>query len=96
MDLISYQKLIAQIYLKKDNRRGLDKTFNWLIEEIGELAQAMRKGDKRKIREEFADCLAWLLSVGTILGVDAETAMKKYIRGCPKCRTIPCRCKEHG
>jgi NTP pyrophosphatase (non-canonical NTP hydrolase) len=94
MDLKSFQKLIAQIYLKKDKRRGLDKTFNWLIEEIGELAQAMRKGDKRKVREEFADCLAWLLSVGTILGVDAETAMKKYVRGCPKCLKTPCRCEE--
>jgi NTP pyrophosphatase (non-canonical NTP hydrolase) len=95
MDLKSYQKLIAQIYFKKDKRRGLDKTFNWLIEEIGELAQAMRKADKRKVREEFADCLAWLLSVGTILGVDAETAMKKYVRGCPKCGKIPCECKEN-
>ncbi len=95
MDLKSYQKLIADIYLRKDRRRGLDKTFNWLIEEIGELAQAIRKGDPRKIKEEFADSLAWLLSVATILGVDAEQAMAKYRHGCPKCRTIPCKCKEH-
>jgi len=96
MHLKSYQKLIADIYLKKDRRRGLDKTFNWLVEEIGELAQAIRKGKKEKIREEFADCLAWLLSVGTILGVDAEKALQKYTAGCPKCGTIPCQCKEHG
>ena len=94
MDLKSYQKLIAKIYLKKDRRRGLDKTFNWLVEEIGELAQAIRKGKNEKIREEFADCLAWLLSVATILGVDAESAMKKYGRGCPKCLKTPCVCKE--
>ena len=94
MDLQSYQKLIAKIYLKKDSKRGLDKTFNWLVEEIGELAQAIRKGKKNKIREEFADCLAWLLSVATILGVDAEKAMDKYRRGCPKCRKTPCRCVE--
>ncbi len=94
MNLKSYQKLIADIYLRKDRKRGLDKTFNWLIEEIGELAQAMRKDDPRKIREEFADCLAWLLSVATILGVDAEQAMGKYKRGCPKCGKIPCVCRE--
>jgi NTP pyrophosphatase (non-canonical NTP hydrolase) len=96
MDLQSYQKLIAKIYLKKDSKRGLDKTFNWLVEEIGELAQAIRKGKKDKVREEFADCLAWLLSVATILGVDAEKAMGKYKKGCPKCHTLPCSCKEHG
>ena len=95
MNLKSYQKLIADIYLRKDRRRGLDKTFNWLIEEIGELAQAMRKGESRKINEEFADSLAWLLSVGTILGVDAEKAMSKYKQGCPKCRKKPCKCKEN-
>lgn len=94
MDLKSYQKLIADIYLRKDRKRGLDKTFNWLVEEIGELAQALRKDDPKKIREEFADCLAWLLSVATILGVDAEQAMSKYRHGCPKCHTIPCVCKE--
>lgn len=95
MKLARHQKLIADIYLRKDRRRGLDKTFNWLIEEIGELAQAIRKNDPRKIKEEFADALAWLLSVATILGVDAEQAMTKYRRGCPKCRKIPCVCKEH-
>jgi NTP pyrophosphatase (non-canonical NTP hydrolase) len=96
MRLKSYQKLIAKIYLKKDRRRGLDKTFNWLVEEIGELAQAIRKGRPKKIREEFADCLAWLLSVATILGVDAESAMGKYAKGCPKCGKTPCACTEHG
>lgn len=95
MDLKSYQKLIADIYLRKDRRRGLDRTFNWLIEEIGELAQAMRKGDPRKIKEEFADALAWLLSVATILGVDAEQAMIKYRDGCPKCGKKPCKCQEN-
>lgn len=94
MDLKAYQKLIAEIYLKKDSKRGLDKTFNWLVEEIGELAQAIRKGKKDKIREEFADCLAWLLSVATILGIDAEKAMEKYADGCPKCYKTPCSCKE--
>jgi NTP pyrophosphatase (non-canonical NTP hydrolase) len=94
MDLRQFQDLIKQIYYKKDSERGLDKTFNWLVEEIGELARAIRKKDKDKIQEEFADCLAWLLSVGSILDIDAEDAMTKYRDGCPKCGRIPCRCAE--
>ncbi len=94
MELNEWQKLIEKIYFAKDSKRGLDKTFNWLIEEIGELARAIRKGDKIKITEEFADCLAWLLSVGSILKIDAERAMEKYAQGCPKCRSLPCKCKE--
>ena len=94
MELKDYQELIKKIYFKKDSERGLDKTFNWFVEEIGELARAIRKRDKNKIQEEFADCLAWLLSVGSILGVDAEKTMGKYATGCPKCGHIPCKCME--
>jgi NTP pyrophosphatase (non-canonical NTP hydrolase) len=95
MELKHYQDLIKQIYYTKDSKRGLDKTFNWLIEEIGELARAIRKKDPDKTKEEFADCLAWLLSVGSILGIDAEKAMGKYANGCPKCGSSPCECKEN-
>lgn len=94
MDLKHYQNLITQIYYKKDSKRGLDKTFNWFIEEVGELSRAIRKKDPDKIKEEFADCLAWLLSVGTILGIDAENTMSKYSNGCPKCGKTPCECEE--
>ena len=95
MDLNQYQMLIKKIYFKKDSKRGLDKTFNWLVEEIGELARAIRKGEREKIKEEFADCLAWLLSVGSILEIDSEEAMEKYTHGCPKCGKTPCECEEN-
>lgn len=94
MNLNDYQKLIEKIYYDKDSSRGLDKTFNWLVEEIGELSRAIRKKNREKIREEFADCLAWLLSVASILDIDAEEAMAKYRNGCPKCHATPCECKE--
>jgi NTP pyrophosphatase (non-canonical NTP hydrolase) len=95
MDLNKYQQIIEKIYFEKDSKRGLEKTFNWLVEEIGEFSRAIRKKDKKRIREEFADCLAWLLSVGSILGIDAEDAMAKYRDGCPKCSDTPCRCDEN-
>ena len=94
MDLKEYQKQIERIYNEKDSRRGIGPTFNWLVEEIGELSRAIRKGDRQKIAEEFADCLAWLLSVGSLLGIDAEEAMSKYRSGCPKCSRTPCACSE--
>ncbi len=96
MDLNKYQDLIKEIYFKKDSQRGISKTFNWLTEEIGEFSRAIRKKDKEKIKEEFADCLAWLLSVGSILGIDSEEAMQKYANGCPKCKKTPCECEENG
>ncbi len=96
MDLNHYQDLIKKIYLSKDSKRGIDKTFCWLVEEIGEFSRAIRKGNREKIREEFADCCAWLLSIGTLLGIDAEKAMDKYTKGCPKCGKIPCECSEDG
>jgi NTP pyrophosphatase (non-canonical NTP hydrolase) len=96
VNLNQYQELIKKIYFSKDSKRGVEKTFNWLVEEIGEFSRAMRKGDKERIQEEFADCLAWLLSIGSLLGIDAENAMKKYSNGCPKCGTTPCGCEEDG
>jgi len=95
MELNAYQELIKKIYFDKDSKRGIAETFNWFIEEIGELAQAVRKGDSKRIKEEFADCLAWLLSVGSILSINAEDAMDKYRHGCPKCKKTPCECKEN-
>jgi len=96
VDLKQYQKLIEKLYFRKDSQRGLHKTFNWFIEEIGEFSRAMRKGDKEKTEKEFADCLAWLLSIGSLLDIDAEETMKKYANGCPKCGKTPCICREDG
>lgn len=94
MNFDQYQELIKKIYFTKDSKRGVEKTFNWLVEEIGELSRAIRKGDKKRIQEEFADCLAWLLSIGSLLNIDAEEAMEKYEHGCPKCGDTPCSCDE--
>ncbi len=94
MELNKYQDLIKEIYFDKDSKRGLARTFNWFVEEVGELARAIRKNDPTEIKKEFADCLAWLLSVGSILNIDAESSMEKYKSGCPKCKKTPCVCKE--
>ena len=94
MTITEFQRLIRDIYFDKDSRRGKDGTFRWLVEEAGELARAMRNDDRANLEEEFADVFAWLSSLATLEGVDMETACAKYARGCPKCHSTPCECKE--
>ena len=73
------QQLIRKTYYEKDRSRGLYATFAWLVEEVGELANAILSGDRDNMEEEIADVLAWLLSVANLLGIDVEEAfIKKY------------------
>ena len=94
MTITEFQRLIRDIYVDKDSRRGQDGTFRWLVEETGELARAMRKDDRANLEEEFADVFAWLTSLATLEGIDLEAAAGKYSDGCPKCRRTPCACEE--
>jgi NTP pyrophosphatase (non-canonical NTP hydrolase) len=67
----------------------------WFLEEVGELASALRKKDPGNLEEEFADVLAWLATLANLAGVDLDTAVTaKHLRGCPKCRAIPCACDQ--
>lgn len=94
MHLRAFQQQIAALYGERDRRRGIDGTFRWLAEEVGELARALRSGDPQALREEVADVLAWTLSVATLAGVDAESAASRYAQGCPKCGQNPCACPQ--
>ena len=58
MTLSEFQSLIRRMYHDKDAARGVEGTFMWLTEEIGELATALRSGTKEEIALEFADVLA--------------------------------------
>jgi NTP pyrophosphatase (non-canonical NTP hydrolase) len=92
MDLAELQTTIHDTYLTRDAERGRDATFRWMTEEVGELAKAMRTGDRANLEHEFADVLAWLMSLANIEGIDLETAIARYADGCPRCRSIPCGC----
>jgi len=87
MTLGDLQQLIRERYYATDSARGAARTFLWLTEEFGELAEAIAKhergdGDPANLREEFADTLAWLATLANITGVDlAEAIDEKYIRG---------------
>src|SRR5262245_32569622 len=94
--LSQLQDVIRATYDAKDRRRGVEGTFMWLIEEVGELAAELRGGGRPDaLAAEFADVLAWLATLANIAGVDLETAVQaKYGRGCPGCRQVPCVCDQ--
>lgn len=93
----AFQRHIADLYLEKDRRRGVTPTMLWLIEEVGELSEAVRRGEKEKVEEELADVLAWLASVANLLDIDLDAAAaRKYPATCRRCGAKPCACAEAG
>lgn len=97
ISLRDFQQLIREMYLEKDVARGVDGTFMWLMEEIGELASALREGTREQCAEEFADVLAWLTTIANVVDVDLSAALaQKYGSGCPGCGQLVCRCPDEG
>lgn len=95
MKISEFQKMIKEIYYEKDKKRGIDGTFRWMIEEIGELARGIKKNDRKKLEEEIADIFAWFVSIANLLNIDVEKCIKeKYLKFCPRCKKAPCKCKE--
>jgi len=90
--LKAFQEQIERIYLERDRARGWERTFAWFVEEIGELARALHRGDEEGLEEEFADAAAWLVTLASIRGVDLGRAAGKYAEGCPRCGATPCAC----
>lgn len=93
--LSDFQQLIRKMYGDKDLARGVDGTFMWLMEEVGELAAALRQEDHENRMEEFADVLAWLATIANVAGVDlSEAVRRKYGSGCPGCNQLICACPD--
>ncbi len=93
MTLDELQTLIEKMYSEKDRARGTAATFLWLSEEIGELATALREGTQGQKESEFADVLAWLVTLANINDVNLTEALReKYGGGCPGCGRIVCAC----
>ncbi len=95
--LADFQQLIRDMYFTKDESRGVEGTFMWLMEEVGELAAALRDDDHENLVEEFADVLAWLATIANVAGVNlTEAVRKKYGSGCPGCGQLHCVCPDEG
>lgn len=92
MEIASLQQTLRDTYLERDSRRGSDATFRWFTEEVGELARALRDGDRDQLVHEFGDVLAWLASLANLERIDLEMAVARYAAGCPRCHAVPCVC----
>lgn len=93
VSLTDFQAKIRDMYYEKDVQRGIDGTFMWFMEEVGELATALRQGSAEEQAGEFADVIAWLTTIANVAGIDLGKAIQdKYGTGCPGCQRLVCTC----
>jgi len=93
MEIREFQQIIDRMYSHHDRQRGSAKTFLWFVEEVGELASAIAtRDDPQNLKEEFADVLAWLVTLANVEGIDLEDAVRKFTEGCPGCGKMTCEC----
>jgi len=87
LTIAGFQQLIRDRYYRTDAARGTPGTFMWFIEEVGELATALQQNapgktpseaERANLSEEFADVLAWLMTLANVNGVDMADALRKY------------------
>jgi NTP pyrophosphatase (non-canonical NTP hydrolase) len=58
-----------------------DRALVWTVEELGELAQAVRRNESpARLEEELGQLTAWMLCLANILGVDLAAAVESAIR----------------
>ena len=106
MEIKTFQKLMKDLYYHQDKERGINGTFLWFVEEVGEFSEAIRKYQLRKdendipilknhIAEEMADIIAWISSIANLMDIDIQTSLySKYPNKCPKCNKNPCNCNN--
>ena len=92
MEIRDLQATIEATFGDRDRERGLPSSVAWLTEEVGELAQAIRKGTPEDQLLELSDVVAWVASIANQLGLDLEAALERYRTGCPRCGASPCTC----
>jgi NTP pyrophosphatase (non-canonical NTP hydrolase) len=92
VDVAALQGQISATFGARDRARGLDGTFRRLVEELGEVAKAIRGGDRAMLALELSDLVAWAASVAALEGIDLDGALVRYTRGCPRCGDSLCRC----
>lgn len=92
MDVSEFQHLMKQTYGVKDSERGIPSTVAWLAEELGELAQAARKGTREQQVHEMGDVVAWVVSLANQLEIDLDESLARFAAGCPRCGETPCGC----
>ena len=87
MELKELRKIIKEKYYEIDAKSGELFLLAVLFEEVGELAEAVRKKDVKAIEEELTDVLFMVLSLANYFDVDVESKLiEKYVKGDPSGR----------
>ena len=75
MEIAAFQDVLRRTYAERDSDGGVDDTFPWLTDEVGEVGEVARalRGDG-DLEHEFGDVLAWVPSLASLVGVDLEEA----------------------
>ena len=92
MNISDAQELIVKAYGAKDRQRGTPGTYMYLVEEIGELATALREETKEQRASELADVLAWTFSIAGLEGINLEAAFREKYSSCRGCDKDVCEC----
>jgi len=81
------RKLIRDKYYHIDSKSDPLFLLAVLFEEVGELAEAVRKREIKNIEEELADVLFMVISIANYFNVYPEKILiEKYIKGDPSSR----------
>jgi NTP pyrophosphatase (non-canonical NTP hydrolase) len=83
MEIAAFQQLMVDLYGEADRERGIPATVAWLCEELGELAQAVRKGTPEQQLHELGDVIAWLASLANQIGLSLDEAAQRYVHNPP-------------
>lgn len=88
-----FQQMFARIYGPVNRVKSIVAVVCHLAEEVGEVGEAYRLGNKEEMREEIADVFAWLCGVATRLGANLEVAAWDAYPGvCNTCGEKVCAC----
>jgi NTP pyrophosphatase (non-canonical NTP hydrolase) len=84
--LPEYQKLIAQLIIERGyDKETVSEVFGLLVEEVGEVAKAIRKVNGQKVHldskvhevgEELADVFWLIIDLSNRLGIDLAAAFE--------------------
>lgn len=73
---MSLQRDLADRFAQQDKRSGASFLALVLMEEVGELAEAIRRGEKAEAQAEVADVALMAFALANVLDVDLESAIR--------------------
>ncbi|MCX8172896.1 MAG: nucleotide pyrophosphohydrolase [Archaeoglobaceae archaeon] len=84
MELVELMESLRRKYYCIDSKSSPLFLLSVLFEEVGELAEAIRKNNLQNIEEELCDVLFMILSLSNYYNIRIEEKLvEKYIKGDP-------------